>query len=449
MSESMLNGCELECGSTFSKGGFNAQLYVSEQLSRQLINVTQGLTMRCVEILAEKYNFDADAAIKLLGLDMIKVERKMPEKVVKSRSAKVVLPKSAFPLPYNGEFNDSCCYALRQNNGLYTQCTGIRKGDNSYCKGCASQMQKKGAEMPEYGTIQQRMAVGIFEYVDPKGRKPISYTKIMKKYKINKEEVLAEAEKFNVKMNAEHFAVPEEGVKRGRPKAEKAPKEKGVKGRPKKTKKVIQIEGEDDDLFAALVAEANEVESEPVVVAGKKKAGRNAGALGKSDEEKEAERLQKEADKQAKKEAAEKAKAEKEAKLLAEKEARAAKKAAEEAEKQAKKEAAEKAKAEKEAKLAAEKAEKEAKKAAKSSKKPEGKPSAAASSEEEEEPDVVKKIEFEGKKYLKSKKTGIVYDYNKYMTEGEQIVVGKWSDSANKIIFNDDGESEESDDEYD
>jgi len=446
MSESMLNGSELECG-LGCEGGFKAELYVSEQLSRQLINVTQGLTMRCVEILAEKYEFDADAAIKLLGLNMIKVERKMPEKVVKSKLAKVVLPKSAFPLPYNGEFNDSCCYALRQNNGLYTQCTGVRKGDNSYCKGCASQMQKKGAEMPEYGTIQQRMEVGIFEYVDPKGRKPISYTKIMKKYKINKEEVLAEAEKFNVKINAEHFVVPEEGVKRGRPSSqkEKVPKEKGAKGRPKKTKKVIQIEGEDDDLFAALVAEANEVESEPVVVTGKKKAV-------KSDEEKEAERLKKEADKQAKKEAAEKAKAEKEAKLAAEKAARALKKAAEEAEKQAKKEAADKAKAEKEAKLAADKAlaeqKKEAKKAAKSSKKPESKPTAAAS-EEDDEQDVVKKIEFEGKKYLKSKKTGIVYDYNKYMTEGEQIVVGKWSDSANKIIFNDDGESEESDDEYD
>jgi hypothetical protein len=403
--------------------------------------------MRCINVLAEKYNFDADAAIKMLGLDMIKVERKMPEKVVKSRLAKVVLPKSAFPLPYNGEFNDSCCYALRQNNGLYTQCTGIRKGDNSYCKGCASQMQKVGAEMPEYGTIQQRMAVGIFEYVDPKGRKPISYTKIMKKYKINEAEVLAEAEKCNVKMNAEHFVVPEEGVKRGRPKAEKVPKEKGAKGRPKKTKKVIQIEGEDDDLFAALVAEANEVEGDEVVLTGKKKAV-------KSDEEKEAERLQKEAEKQAKKEAADKAKAEKEAKLAAEKaekeaklaaekEARAAKKAAEEAEKQAKKEAAEKAKAEKEAKLAAEKAEKEAKKSAK---KPEGKAKAAAEPEEEQEPDVVKKIEFEGKKYLKSKKTGIIYDYNMYITKQEQVVVGKWSESANKIIFDD---AEEEEEEYD
>ncbi len=435
------------CGSVF-----NAQLYVSEQLNRQLLNTTQDVAIRCVNVLAEKFNFDADEAIQMLGLNLIKLERKMPEKVVKAKAVKVAAAKSAFPLPYNGEFNDSCCYALRQNNGLYTQCTGIRKGDNSYCKGCASQMQKVGAEMPEYGTIQQRMAVGIFEYVDPKGRKPISYTKIMKKYKINEAEVLAEAEKFNVKMNAEHFVVPEEGVKRGRPKAEKAPKEKGAKGRPKKSKKVLQIEGEDEDLFSTLVAQANANEE----IVGSHN-GVALGKKGKTDEEKEAERLQKEAEKQAKKEAAEKAKAEKEAKLAAEKaekeaklaaekEARAAKKAAEEAEKQAKKEALEKAKAEKEAKLAAEKAEKEAKKSAK---KPEGKAKAAAPSEEEEpddEPDVVKKIEFEGKKYLKSKKTGIIYDYNMYVKNQEQVVVGKWSDSANKIIFDDGEESEE---EYD
>ena len=419
---------------------FVAQMYVSEQLTRQLVNTTQDVAIRCVTVLAEKYNFNADEAIQMLGLLMIKLERKAPEKAKVTKTNKVIAPKSSFPLPYNGEFNDSFCYALRQNNGLYTQCTGARKGENSFCKGCASQMQKIGAEMPEYGTIQQRMAVGIFDYVDPKGRKPISYVKIMKKYKINEEQVLAEAGKFNMNINPDHFVVPEES-KRGRPKAEKAPKEKGAKGRPKKSKKVLMIEGEDEDLFAALVAEANEAD-EDIVISNKKK--------GKTDEEKEAERIQKEAEK-AEKEAkrqAEKAekeaklaaeKAEKEAKLAAEKAAKEAKKAAEEAEKQAKKEAAELAKKEKEAKLAAEKAAKEAKLAEK-------KKTTKKADEPEEEPDVVKKIEFEGKKYLKSKKTGIVYDYNSYVNEGEQVVIGKWNDSANRIDFEDDEESEE---EYD
>ena len=429
-----------EFGSTFSKGGFNAQMYVSEQLTRQLVNTTQDVAIRCVNVLAEKYNFDADEAIRMLGLTMIKLERKAPEKVKVAKTAKVNAVKSAFPLPFNGEFNDACCYALRQNNGLYTQCTGIRKGEAHFCKGCASQMQKIGAEMPEYGTIQQRLAVGIFEYVDPKGRKPIAYAKIMKKYKISEEQVLAEAGKFNITINPEHFVVPEE-TKRGRPSSktgEKAPKEKRQKGRPKKSKKVLMIEGEVEDLFDALVAEANEADDDDIVLSNKKKV--------KTDEEKEAERLAKEAEKKEKeakrlaereaKLAAEKA--EKEAKKKAEEEARAAKKAAEEAEKQAKKEAAELAKKEKQAKLAAEKA---AKEAAKNSKK-----TTKAAEPEEEEEERVKKFEFEGKKYLKSKKTGIVYDYNNYVNEGEQVVIGKWNEAANKIDFDD---AEESEDEYD
>jgi biotin carboxyl carrier protein len=122
--------------------------------------------------------------------------------------------------------------------------------------------------------------------------------------------------------------------------------------------------------------------------------------------------------------------------LAAEKFARELKKQKEEEEKLAKKAALELAKAEKEAKLASEKAAKEAKK----------KPAAAvkeAEPVEDEEPDVVKKIEFEGKKYLKSKKTGVVYDYTEYVKNGEQVVVGKWNDSSNKIDFNKTSDEEE------
>ena len=420
---------------------FNASVFVSDQLNRQLLNTTQELAYRCVQTCASHYHFDAEEAIRLLGLAMIKVERKAPMKAKMVKAAKMVTPKAAFPLPYNGEFNDSCCYALRQNNGLYTQCTGLRKGEAQFCKSCATIMQKTGAEVPEYGTIQMRQAVGIFEYVDPKGRKPIAYAKIMKKYKITEEQALEESGKFNITINKEHFVVPED-IKRGRPKTEKEPKAKGSKGRPKKSKKVLQIEGDDEDLFASLVAEANE-DSEEILMASKSKKG-------KTDEEKEAERLAKEAEKESKRLALEKAKAEKETKLAAEKAekeakkeaerlAREEKKKAEEAEKLAKKEALEKAKAEKEAKIAAEKEAKLAKKKA-----PEAK--AAKVEEDDDEPDVVKKVEFEGKKYLKSKKTGVIYDYNEYVKNGEQVVVGKWNDGTNKIEF---AAAEEEEEEYD
>ena len=424
---------------------FNATVFVSEQLNRLIVNASQELATRVVTECGSRYNFDSEEAIRLLGLNYIKLERKSTGKSVDKSApkAKVLVAKPAFPLPYNGEFNDIYCYALRQNNGLYTQCQIARKGDKHFCKSCQA-LADKNEGTPEYGVIQSRLATGIFEYVDPKGRKPVAYTKVMKKYKLNSEQVLEEAGKFNIIIDSNHFIVPEEDAKRGRPKAaEKVPKEpKGAKGRPKKTKKVLQIEGDEEDLFAALVADANEEDEEMVITS--KSTTTDGKKKGKSEEEKEAERLAKEAEKahaqqeKAAKLAAEKA--EKEAlakqKKEAERQAREAKKAAEEAEKLAKKEALEQAKKEKEAKLAAEK---EAKKS---------KPAKAVSDvEDEEEPDVVKKIEFEGKKYLKSRKTGIIYDYNKYVKEGEQVVVGKWNETKNKIDLSEDSEEEE--EEYD
>jgi multidrug efflux pump subunit AcrA (membrane-fusion protein) len=312
-------------------------------------------------------------------------------------------------------------------------------------------MQKTAAEVPEYGTIQQRLAADIFEYVDPKGRKPVAYTKVMKKYKITEDQVMEEAGKFNIKINARHFVVPEtDGVKRGRPKADKEPKVKGAKGRPKKEKKVIMLE-DDDDLFASLVAEANE-DADAVLAsedADEELAIPSKKTDKKDSDKKESERLAREI-KKAEAEAAKKLKEEQRLKEKAE--AEAAKKQKEEqrlkekaekeaklaAEKKLKEEQRLKEKAEKEAKLAAEKAAKEAAKA-KSSKKP-------AQPEEDDEPDVVKKIEFAGKKYLKSKKTGIIYDYEEYVKNGEQEVVGKWNDVTNKIDFSD---AEEEEEEYD
>jgi hypothetical protein len=49
---------------------------------------------------------------------------------------------------------------------------------------------------------------------------------------------------------------------------------------------------------------------------------------------------------------------------------------------------------------------------------------------------------------LKSKKTSIIYDYLEYTKNGEQVVIGKWNDSLNKIVF-DKKEDEEEEEEYD
>jgi len=49
---------------------------------------------------------------------------------------------------------------------------------------------------------------------------------------------------------------------------------------------------------------------------------------------------------------------------------------------------------------------------------------------------------------LKSMKSGIIYDYDEYVTNGEQVVVGKWNDAKNKIDFAENDEEEE-EEEYD
>jgi hypothetical protein len=456
----------------------SASIYVSEKINRQLVNISQELAYKAVNYCAERYNFNAEEVCKELGLGLIKVERK---KEGKSKAEKVSVSiisvtKPSIPLPYNGEMNEQCCLALRQNNGLYTQCTGGRRDGSNYCKGCAGQMQKLGTEVPEYGTIEMRKAVGVFEYVDPKGRKPVAYTKVMKKYKLTQEQVMEEAKKLNMEILAEHFEVAEE-TKRGRPKTvEKETKEKGTRGRPKKSKKVLEIDGgNNDDLFATLVANANEEVSDAKSDA---KSDVKSEDANEKAEKLAAEKAEKLAAEKAEKLAAEKAEklAKKEAERLAREEEKALKKAAAEqakkekelAAEQAKKEkelAAEQAKKEKEAKLAAKEAakkekvqkEKVPKKAAEkvpsAEKKVQKKAAEKVSSdnesgEKEEEADVVKKIEFEGKKYLKSKKTGIIYDYEEYAKNGEQVVVGKWNDKSKKIDFNA-VEEEEEEEEYD
>jgi hypothetical protein len=450
---------------------FNAKVIVSEQMDRLMVLAAQELACKVVYACGEHYSFNAEEAINLLGLGTVKVLRNKQSNDGKvSNGDKVVSVKSSFPLPYSGECNDALCHGLCYNNCLFTQCQAQRKGENQFCKSHQLSADKNGG-IPEYGTIEQRQAVGIFEYVDSKGRKPISYTKIMKKFKVSQEQVLVEAGKMNIIVDVNHFE--EYDGKRGRPSSKKEKEVKmlkGAKGRPKKTKKVLEIEGEEDDLFASLVASANlddeeedENESKEAKLATEKEENLAAEKEENLAAEKESKLAVEKELKVAKEAQRLKEKEEKESKLAAEKESKESKLAAEKELKAAKEAQRLKEKEEKEAKLASEKEEKESKLAAEKEakvakeaqrlKEKEEKEAAKAAKkapesnavEEEVEADVVKKIEFEGKKYLKSKKTGIIYDYKEYVTNGEQIVVGKWNVSKNKIDFT---ETEEEEEEY-
>jgi len=418
-------------------------LYISEELNRQLLNAAKELAKRAIMWCSERYNFDGEQAVRELGIDNVKIERQKP---VAEKKVKEIAVKAAFPLPYNGEMNDSCCYALRQNNGLYTQCQGTRKADKEYCKACQVNADKNEGS-PEYGTIQQRQACGVFEYVDPKGRKPTAYVKIMKKFKVSEEQVIAEAGKFGIEINPEHFKAIEVESKRGRPKvAAKATEPKGPKGRPKKSKKVMEIVGDEDDLFASLVEDANSNDdAEPDNFETLEKEAKKK-ALEEEKAAKEAQKKALEEEKAAKKKALEEEKAAKEAQRKALEEEKAAKKKALEEEKAAKEAQRKALEEEKAAKKKAVEEEKAAKKKASESKP--AKKASKASSEDEEEGIRVKAIKVDGVKYLLSEKTGIVYDYKAWTEEEEQTVVGTWNAEEKKIIAKkSESESEVSDSE--
>jgi len=400
---------------------------------------------------------------------------------VKSKGVKSVVEKRLV-LPFNGLKDDNLCCGIRQNHGLYTQCESVVVNGEEYCKKCSGEARKNPSGKPNYGRIEDRVALPIMSYRDPKGKSPTSYKKVMKKLKISYEEAMEEAGKRNIILDEIHFV--EDKVIEKKVKIQEASDKK--KGRPKKEKKILEISDDSSsDLFASLVAKANEEvedvveesESESVVSESESVADSIIDVvLEKSmdvvvnhekKEKKEKDKMAAKEQKAIEKEAALKVKAEKDAALKAEKEAvkaeKAAKDAAAKAEKAEKDAAAKAEKALKEAAAKAEKAEKDAikvvepekQKKVASNKKPKvvvasDIPKAVALSNEpivavaveavkEDEPDKVKRFEFEGKQYLKSKKTGIIYNL-------EQDVIGKWNKAENKIDFlEQDSEEEEED----
>ncbi len=143
-------------------------------------------------------------------------------------------------LPYNNEKNESKCESLRYEHGLYVQCSREKLGEK-YCERC----EKEKLRGINYGNIEERMKVGIMEYVDPKGRKVVHYRKVMKKLKISELDVNKECAGLNI--NLVYIHMEEVKSKRGRPAKEKKEEEKVEKrgrGRPRKEKKEEEITGE-------------------------------------------------------------------------------------------------------------------------------------------------------------------------------------------------------------
>jgi aspartate beta-hydroxylase len=325
----------------------------------------------------------------------VRKEKKETKKSVKKEE------KSEIPMPYNGEHNEECCNGLKYNFGLYTQCKVKSKNGEKYCKMCENQASKHGHGKPTYGTIQDRLEAGIMDFVDPSGKKPEMYMKVLKKQNITIDEAVDEAKKQKITINSIHFEEESEVV------SEKVVEKS--KGRPKKGKKLLEIgneEGEEDLLNTLLVAAKEKVVPE----AEKKK--------------KEAEQKKKEEEKEAK-------------------EAEKKKKEAERKQKEEEKEAKEAERKKKEQEKEAERKKKEQEKEAEQKKKEQEKKKKEP--EEEEASGEVSKVKrftyTDGLVYLKSA-TGIVYN-------SDHDEVGKWDKLTKTIEFNVEKDDRElSEDEY-
>ena len=237
---------------------------IEMNISEVIMNATVDVVYRAIMEVSKVYNFDGEEACRMLNVSVssksvksVKSSKSVSSNAVKSS---VKPSKSLIVMPFNGDRDMSWCQGLRQNHGLYTQCQGTRKDSGEFCKVCQSQADKNENGKPDYGTIVDRVNAHVegVEFRDPSGKLPTAYSMVMKKLKVTREQVEEEASKLNIKVNPIHFE--EVATKKsGRPaKAEKKEKtESKPKGRPKKSKKVLELAGEEEDLFASLVMSAN------------------------------------------------------------------------------------------------------------------------------------------------------------------------------------------------
>ena len=164
--------------------------------------------------------------------EVIMLELKLSGRLKESKEEKRIV------LPYNGR-KLGRCESLRYEHGLYVQCN--REIESGECERCLRE-KSRGID---YGNVIDREKVGMMEYVDPKGRKVVSYRKVMKKLNISELEVKNECARLNIKLAEIHME--EVKSKRGRPAKKKENVEKVEKrgrGRPRKEKKEEAITGE-------------------------------------------------------------------------------------------------------------------------------------------------------------------------------------------------------------
>jgi len=334
---------------------------------------------------------------------------------VSSVKTQILEKKVSCPMPYNGTCDESKCQALKLNHGLYTQCETKKQKEKEFCKAC----EKNNV----LGTMKERMAVGIMEFKDNKGKSPTPYMKVLNKLKITKEE--AEKEAGNKKLSINNIHWIEEEVKEVKKKVtKKVVKKEDVKEVVKEeVKEVVKADVKEvinEVVNEVVKADANEVVKEVIKAVVNEVVNENVKEVVNENVKEVVNENVKPEKKKVEKKKKEKKEGEEES-------ATSSKKG------RPKKEKEEKPKGEKG------RPKKEKKETEIASPIDDLFANLVAKEEEPPQVDVVNKIDFQGITYLKSKSTGVIYNM-------EQDQVGKWNENTSTIDF-DEGEEEE--EEYD
>ena len=379
---------------------------VIESMERSVKELVRTYVRDC----CEKNGLNVEEELKRMNIDSLFIVEKSSKKVEKVEKVKKVV----IPMPFSKSLikEEGCC-GLSYNHGLFTQCEKKKMSNGSYCVTCQSEGDKNTSGEPNNGTISERLEKELYEFKDPKGRKAISYLKVLEKLKLTKEAALAEGNRLNIEINEAHLT-------------ELVKEKKITRGRPKKSKKIVEAENV-TDLFAKLTADVVEEESTVVVEESNEVIKKKKTKL--SEEEKEAKKAELAAEKEAKK-------LEREAKLAAEKEAKKLELEAKKVERE------EKRKQEKAEKAAAKKT--TAKKTTKKETKKEAVEEAKEVVEEAKTPEkvTVTRATINGKQYLRSS-NNILYD-----PESKEEV-GIWDPESKSIKELPDDEEEEEEYEED
>ena len=248
---------------------FNASVILSAASEKHMGALAQDYASQVLAAAAEKYGFSLDEAKAEFLTETLRVTRAPKKQTVSKGEKKTKKEKPTCILPFCGQKMEGACCGIRLNHQLFTQCTNPVAGEE-FCKTCQAQADKNGGK-PTYGTIADRLAVGILDY-QVNGKKVVRFSKVMDKLKITQADALRAAEQAGVEIAAEQFEVVV--ARKGRPPkdtsvsdTDSAPSSKGSKkgpGRPKKSAKVVKSETS-DDLIAALVAEATPVAEKEAV----------------------------------------------------------------------------------------------------------------------------------------------------------------------------------------